>query len=518
METLSRDLIVGETSSFTIELTGDFPKIEGNAYCSYNVKSTDTNVLKITEKGNNEYDIEAVGPGSANIKVWPRIQNSEYPEYGSYDLNQYLFPFSVKDPVNDIVINRIEIIPDIMTLVEGEDKELKVAIYPFDATNQDLTWTSSDNSVATVKDGKVTAISQGNATITCMANDGSGVSASCQVTVDSKPVRVESIELNYSSVNLTEGEGVQLTAKINPAEATDTSVTWSSSDNSVAIADNEGFVATLKAGTAIITCMARDGSGVSASCQVTVKSKIVLVESIELNYSSVELTEREGVQLSAKINPATATDTSVTWSSSDKTVAVVDDEGYVATLKPGTATITCTANDGSGVSASCQVSVKSIIVLVESIELNHYDVELGAGEGIQLTAIVNPESATDSSVTWSSSDKSVAVVDREGYVAAMKEGTATITCMANDGSGVTAYCTITVIDDNAVDSIYGASGITVETGNGMLRITAGRKATVTIYTMNGIMLRNVILEADETEEIALTSGVYIVNGVKYMVD
>ena len=151
-----------------------------------------------------------------------------------------------------------------------------------------------------------------------------------------------------------------LTATVTPEDADDTSVTWSSSNPSVATVDNTGKVTAVAPGTgpATITATAKDGSGVSASCEVTVEKKIVTVSSITLSQTSATLTEGETLVLTATVTPEDADDKSISWSSSNPSVATVDNTGKVTAIAPGIATITATANDGSGVSASCVVEVK----------------------------------------------------------------------------------------------------------------------------------------------------------------
>lgn len=130
-----------------------------------------------------------------------------------------------------------------------------------------LTWTSSNTSVATVSNGKITAKGVGTTTITCTAHNG--VSAKCVVTVN--PVKVSGITLNETSADLTVGENLQLSATITPTNATDKSVTWSCTNESVAVVSESGLVTAAGSGTCQIKATANDGSGKFASCLVTVE-------------------------------------------------------------------------------------------------------------------------------------------------------------------------------------------------------------------------------------------------------
>jgi uncharacterized protein YjdB len=130
-----------------------------------------------------------------------------------------------------------------------------------------VTWDSNNKSVAIVIDGKVTAVKAGTATITAKTEDG-GKTASCQVTVNAKVYPVESVSLDRTVAELTEGEYIRLTATVNPSNATDKSVTWVSNNESVATV-KDGKVTAIKAGTAVITVRTVDG-GKTASCVITV--------------------------------------------------------------------------------------------------------------------------------------------------------------------------------------------------------------------------------------------------------
>ena len=207
-----------------------------------------------------------------------------------------------------------------------------------------------------------------------------------------------------------------------------------------------------------------------------------LVTGITLNATSVSLSTsgaNSTKQLTATVSPSNTTDKSVTWSSSNTLVATVSNSGLVTSISPGTATITCKANDGSGVSATCTVTV---VILVENISLNNSSVTLEESKTHQLTATVTPSNATDKSVTWSSSNTSVATVSSSGLVTAKSAGTAIITCKANDGSGKSASCKVTVESTPTNPDIYITS---ILSGNADLTsLTQKDKLSLTATFMN----------------------------------
>ena len=189
-------------------------------------------------------------------------------------------------------------------------------------------------------------------------------------------------------------------------------------------------------GTATITAKAGDKT---ATCAVTVVA--TQVTSITLDRTSASLKAGETVTLTATVKPDDATDKTVTWSTSDASVATVSN-GVVTAVKVGTATITARAGDKS---ATCAITVG---IPVASITLNKASTNLKAGEMVTLTATVKPDDATDKAVTWSTSDASVATVS-DGVVTAVRLGAAIITAKAGDK---TAICLVYVLSSISDDS------------------------------------------------------------------
>lgn len=170
------------------------------------------------------------------------------------------------------------------SMVEGEVFTLSATVSPSNADNKDVSWSSNDATVASVENGMVTALKAGSATITVKTIDG-GKTASCNVTVTPKVFPVESVSLDHTSAELTEGEQLTLTATVAPANATNKNVTWSSSDAIVASVEN-GVVTALKAGSATITVKTEDGAK-TANCELVVKSALIVdVEKVsDLSYT-----------------------------------------------------------------------------------------------------------------------------------------------------------------------------------------------------------------------------------------
>ena len=339
--------------------------------------------------------------------------------------------------VKPILVSSIKFDKTSLTLNEGITDLISATISPDKATDKSLTWTSSVDSVATVDAfGRIKALNKGSTTIKATANDGSGKYATCSVTVK-RPVSSITIEPAYLIIH--NGESKTLTATVYPETATNTSYTWSSSNTSVATVSTSGIVKGIAKGTAIITATAKDGSGASGTCEVEVQQ---YVTSITLDKTSLTLNEGQSSKISvSSIKPDDANDKSVIWSSSDESVATVDESGTVFGISKGTSTITASAADGSGKSAKCSVTVNRP---VSSITLNKSSLIFYVGQSEMLSATVLPSSANNTSITWSSSNTSVATVSTSGVVKAISRGESTIFATANDGSGTRASCQIEV--------------------------------------------------------------------------
>jgi uncharacterized protein YjdB len=235
---------------------------------------------------------------------------------------------------------------------------LVVTVSPSDATNKNVTWTSSDASIAIVSDGTVYFVGVGNATITATTEDG-GKKATCTVAVTPAVVPVTDVSLNHTTlVKYIGAPAVTLIATVSPNNATNQNVTWSTSNASVATVSDNGTVNFVGAGSATITVTTEDG-GKNASCTVVVTSTEIPVIGVSLNHTI--LTKEAGdppVTLVATISPSNATNKNVTWSTSNPSVATVSD-GVVNFEKAGSATITVTTEDG-GKTANCIVTVSGI--------------------------------------------------------------------------------------------------------------------------------------------------------------
>jgi len=257
-----------------------------------------------------------------------------------------------KEPT-EIEVESVRLSASSLELTVGDQKSLNATISPANATNKNISWTSSRPNVASVtSDGIVEGLSAGTSVI--IATSANGIKANCDIVVKEKVVPVTSITLDRATFTMTEGDTQTLTATVKPDDASDKTVTWTSSNTSVAKVDG-GKVTAVVQGTATITAKAGDKT---ATCTVTVEKKVVPVTSISLDRTTLTMTEGDTQTLTATVKPDDASDKTVTWTSSNTSVAKVDG-GKVTAVAQGTATITAKAGDKT---ATCAVTVNPKIV------------------------------------------------------------------------------------------------------------------------------------------------------------
>ena len=261
---------------------------------------------------------------------------------------------SCKEKENDVLVASIELEEENISVVVGQTQALAYEILPENATNQNVIWESSDDAIATVsQEGVVSGIAPGTATITVTTEEG-GKTDNCEVKVVEDAIKVTGVTVNFTSRSIKVGETTEIEATVEPADATNKNVAWSTSDENVATVE-DGVITGVAAGNATITVTTEDG-GFTADCEVTVTS--IAVESISLNLENTSLKIGATVELVATVLPEDATNKEVTWSSDNTAVATVDN-GIVTGLSEGTAVIKATTVDGN-MSASCTVRVVGV--------------------------------------------------------------------------------------------------------------------------------------------------------------
>lgn len=406
--------------------------------------TSDPQTAAVAEDGT----VTAKAPGTVTVRASLHpFDNPDYPADVTAEIKIDIVAGSAA--VESVAINEGETV----TMFKGETKQLTCTVNPPNASEKTVVWsvTEGDDVVSVNADtGEVTALGPGRATVTGTSRSDAAKSDSCTVTVREA---VTAVRLNSDSLQLTlteDGKTATLTAAVEPQEATDPTVRWTAVPDGIVSVEN-GTVTALKAGTATVRAESVSNPGVYDECEVTVISPVTQITLNHSVYPAASEKFEVGLDfvLSAAVTPGDATDKRLTWSVSPENIVSLDDAtGTVTALKAGTATVTVTAADGFGASASCVITVSPATAAVTKIVLNRESVNLYKGKSYRLTASVEPPNAAVKTVTWSLEGGDVpATISNDGLLSVNSNaGTAmfTVKATAGDASGVTATCAVTV--------------------------------------------------------------------------
>lgn len=308
------------------------------------------------------------------------------------------------------------------------------------------------------------------------------------------------VDLENDTVQVLKGDQIYLGIKATPDDAANKTVSWSSSNKNVATVDNNGVITTVGAGKVTITAKLKNAPAISAQCTIDVR---VPIDSFVLNKNQVTILAGETNVLAGIIGPEDATTTKIEWTSSNKNVVKVTEDGLLIGLQQGSAIVTAIIKDEAGThTATCKVTVpESLIVDVLGVSLNKTSLTLEKGTRETLKATVTPADATNTAVVWTSSNKNVAIVNANGRITALSEGTAVITVTTVSG-GETATCNVTVIAEQEV----APTGITLNQNAITLEKDAVTQLVATV-TPNNAVDKTVIWSSSNLDVVRVsTSG------------
>ncbi len=418
----------------TEQLKATVRTVKGDTYNEVKWTSSDTKKATVDQNG----VVKGVYPGIVTIKA-EALDGTERYE---------LCTVTVTADVTGLEV------PNEVTVDLGKTLKIKATITPEYATNKAVTWRSENTDIVNVSsDGTLTGVGVGKANVTCTTADGR-FTATCAVSV---VIPVTSVSIAPDVAVLEAGETMRFLCNIAPADATDKSVTWKSSNEDVATVDKNGLVTAVAGGKAVITCTS-NSSFLSSSCTLTVTQKAT---GITFEKNSVQLYSTQSAALKASVLPLTASDRRIKWSTSEQTIATVSDGGIVTAVRPGTAVITATSVDG-GFTAQCVVTVLEKIN-VEKVTLSTSEIRLNKGKTYALDVTVTPADASNKSVTWSSNAKSVATVDENGVVTGVGNGVAVITVTTQD-RGIQAKC-IVIVTQSVTGVVLNSTSEKISVGN-----------------------------------------------------
>lgn len=409
--------------------------------------SSDESIATVDQTGM----VTAVSPGECSI-----IATSE----DSGVISKCIL--TVTEPVTGIELNYTQ-----MEMMKGDQFLLIPTITPIDADNKSVTFTSTDETVATVSDqGVVTGVKGGNCIIIVTTVER-GLIASCQVVVNEF---VTSIKIDSTGPYLNKGNSRYLTAKLIPDSATNKGVVWSSSDKNILTVDNKGKITGVNYGEAIVTATAADGSGLFDTVKIRV---IKPVSTITVSPATVTVLEGKETTVKAAVSPSDASIRGITWSSSNPEIASVDFNGTIYGVKAGVCYVYATSEDGNEIVGTCKVTVRKAVPAT-TVRINSSKVVLLPGQTRELSVRLSPANSTDG-VRWVSDDTSVATVDKNGNIKAKGQGNCAIYCVSD--SGVESSCEIIVLALNS-------SNITLEQYDTYTLDVFGATENIKWYTNN----------------------------------
>ena len=428
--------------------------------------SSDIQICEVTDGV-----VTAINPGYCTVHVHAADGNAEAQVF-----------VEVERPL--VALEKLEFLADSLELNEGDVRAIELQVIPDNADGVNLTWSSGDETVAKVSYGTITAIGTGETQI-AVTDAETGISATIALIVSSvnpedETIHISGITLDHSEMTMTPGDRALINATVTPENASLDTVVWLTSNSRVATVIN-GEVKAVSTGTAEITAKTVDG-GFEAKCTVIVQAPepepqpqptprptptptpqptpqptTISVTKVKLSASAITLNTGEKSTLRAEFSPSNATNTGVSWNSSNTKVATVEN-GTITAVGAGKAVVTVTTADG-GHKATCSVTVVEPTVSVTGVTLSRSEVSLSAGNTTQLAPMFAPADATNKAVTWTSSNNSVATVSANGEIKAVSAGTAIITVTTADG-GHSATCVVSVIDESQMP------GGTSEEGSG----------------------------------------------------
>ena len=397
--------------------------------------SSDPSVAVVDSKG----VIRGVKPGSAIITVSSNNGMVKDTTYVTVYKKGNTNVVSGESIATENYPKKIELSNSDLNLAKGTSSQL-IAIVSPDGVNKKVSWSSSNSNVATVdSNGLIVARGVGNATI--VAKTINGLTSTCKVSVADYSLKLKSINIttNYSRININSEK--QLFVDFNPANASNKTVTWTSSDPNVVSVNQSGLVKAKSPGTAIITAKSNDGGYTdTATIEVTDYGNIINETGLTFENSNYSVGINQTISLNPTIVPSNATYKGIEFTSSNASVATVDSNGVVKGLSEGTTTITAITKKNK-VKASVKVTVKMIKSV--GVSLNNTNVSIKLNDTYTLVSNVNPDNATNRTVTYLSSNPNIAKVDNNGIITAVGIGTTTIIVTPN-GGGNTSTCIVTV--------------------------------------------------------------------------
>lgn len=370
---VNNGLIVGRNADDKLLAQG------GNVYFSTAIRNCTVEIEKgLQGRGSGALEIDnAIVKAKLIQDVGLTLKNCSIlqPEGAHYDASQRKVVDKDGNTAENVVIGTggggavtgITLSQHELTLVKGATATLTATVIPADAPNKNFSWKSDNEAIAKVANGVVTAVSKGETIIRVTTEEGNKTDE-CKVIVkeESDPVAVTGVKLPFTALTQKIGTSFTLVATVEPANATNKAVTWSSSNSTVASVTNKGVVQAKAAGTADITVTTADG-GHTATCSFTVTAEDVPLTGLKISPAETHIKVGQAGTLNVKYEPVTATHKEVTWETSDAAIVTVDQDGNIKGVAVGEAIITVKSKQDETVKSTCKVVVESASAVEDAV-------------------------------------------------------------------------------------------------------------------------------------------------------
>ena len=378
--------------------------------------------------------------------------------------------------------------------------------------------TSSDPSTVQIIDAasfKIKGLKLGKATLTARVASSTThgeLIAKCEVTVS--VVRVTGVSLSQTELTLKKDAKATLVATVVPSDATNKNVLWYS-DNAGIVTVENGVVTAVAEGQTTVRVFTEEGN-FTTECKVTVGNNgggnSVAVTGVKLSQNKLTLKKDDSFTLVATLEPSTASNKTVMWTTSNDAVVSVSDNGVIQAKAVGVAVITVTTQEGA-FTATCEVTVTEEDVVLTGLRLSPSETRLKVGGEATLSVTYEPAGATQREVTWSTSDAAIVTVDEHGKVKAIAAGEATITVASKTNASIQATCKVIVEPATTVeDAIFANVLVAPNPFDNQLRIVNGDlRGTYALLNAQGVVVRSGNMTDNEVliETSDLTSGLYL---------
>lgn len=377
--------------------------------------SLNTKVAKVSKDGL----ITAVGVGSTSIVVSANVAYDTTSNPNKFA--QAVITVNVRNKLNAIKFASTPIY-----IAMGNSQKIDVIFNPENDINKNITWSISDTSIAKVsKDGVLTGVSEGIASLNVISEDLGGAGISTTVYVTPKPVYATNFVISPDKQTIHVGELLTLETNFSPKGVTEKNLEWSSSDEKIAKVDEKGQVTAVAVGEAVITAVYSDapnGKPITKTCTLTVEPPIVYATDFSVSPATKNIMVGQKFSITSEFTPKDTTNQNVIYQSLDEGVITVDSKGVVKGVGAGDAIVQCQTEDG-GFIGTCAVHVDNAI----KFSLSPSTREIAVGNSFTPAKVTKPANATKTA-TWKTSNISIAKVSSTGKITGRKIGNCTITC------------------------------------------------------------------------------------------